>query len=263
MRENLRSPFHIEPMRLGSTLLVAALLQGTLLLPSRLGAQSGTPVLVVNVMTPDGKPVEDALVRIRAAGRLTRTNWMGEATMHRAPRGRQRVEVVRLGYAPAIIDLVIEGDTLGAQFVLERLTDTLSTMWITAARPNMALGALREYTQRKRMGIGRFVDDTVFEKHAHRNIVLVLPQLLPGIRAQPAPPPMNFVLRSTRAGNSIMGGPGCAVDVYLDGFLLTTDLEAIHPSEIAGAELYPMAAAPPQFRRQTGGCHVLLLWSRW
>ena len=255
-------------MRLRSTLLVAALLQGTLLLPSRLGAQSGTPVLVVNVMTPDGKPVEDALVRIRAAGRLTRTNWMGEATMHRAPRGRQRVEVVRLGYAPAIIDLVIEGDTLGAQFVLERLTDTLSTMWITAARPSMALGALREYTQRKRMGIGRFVDDTVFEKHALRNIVLLLPQLLPGIRAQPLPPPGSYVLRSTRAGNSIMGGPGCAVDVYLDGFLLNTDreatdLEAIHPSEIAGAELYPMAAAPPQFRRQTGGCHVLLLWSRW
>ena len=214
------------------------------------------PLILVNVMTADGKPVEDALVRIRAAGRIARTNWMGEASLLRVGYGTKTVEVLRLGYAPAVVDLNIAFDTVAAQFVLEKLVDTLSTMWITAARPSMPAANLAEFNQRKRMGIGRFVEDTVFEKHQLEDLSLVLPRLLVGLRAAPDPQtPGKYVLRSTRNN--------CSVDVYLDGFQLAEDLDLLKPTDVAGAEWYSMESAPPQFRRPFGGCRVLLLWSRW
>ena len=225
----------------------------------------GTPVLVVNVMTTDGKPVEDALVRIRESGRIARTNWMGEASMSRVPLGLRRVEVLRLGFAPAVVDLKVDADTVAAQFVVERLADTLSTMWITAARPSMPAANLQEFNRRKRMGIGRFVEDTVFEKHRLEELVPLLPTLFAGVRATPDPEmPGRYLLKSSRAGNSIRTAKrGCNVDVYLDGFQVTRDLDLLKPTDIAGAELYSMGSAPAQYRRPSGGCHVLLLWSRW
>ena len=229
------------------------------------GGQYGTPVLVVNVTTTDGRPVEDALVRIREAGRVARTNWMGEATLHRVPLGRRLVEVLRLGYAPAVVELKIEGDTVGATFVVERLTDTLSTMWIRAARPSMPAANLAEFNRRKRMGIGRFVEDTVFEKHQLEDLALLLPKILPGVRATPHPDlPGRYILKSTRAGNSVRTAmAGCSVDIYLDGIQLADVLDLLKPTDVAGAELYSMDAAPAQYRRPYGACHVLLLWSRW
>jgi hypothetical protein len=216
----------------------------------------GIPVLVVNVMTTDGKPVEDALVRLRESGRIGRTNWMGETSLHRVSFGTRRVEVLRLGYAPAAVDLKIDTDTVVAQFVLEKLVDTLSTMWVTAARPSMPAANLQEFNRRKRMGVGRFVEDTVFEKHQLEELSLVLPRVLIGLRAAPDPLlPGKYVLKSTRNN--------CGVDVYLDGFQLTENLDLLKPTDIAGAELYSMESAPPQFRRPYGGCRVLVLWSRW
>lgn len=227
----------------------------------------GFPVLVVNVMTSDGQPVDDALVRIRDAGRIARTNWMGEASLYRVGYGNRRVEVLRLGYAPAMVDLNIGSDTVAAQFVLEKLVDTLSTMWITAARPSMPAANLQEFNRRKRMGIGRFAEDTVFEKHQLKDLVLLLPQLFPGIRAAPDPLiPGKYQLKSTRGAVTISGKTslsGCPIDVYLDGFALTENVDLLKPTDVAGAEMYSMENAPAQYRRPSGGCGVLLLWSRW
>lgn len=236
----------------------------------------GLPVIFVSVMTPDGKPVEDALVRMREQGRIARTNWMGEASVYRVGFGMRRVEVLRLGFAPAVVDLRITRDTTPVQFVVEPLVDTLSTMWITAKRSSMPAGNLQEFNRRKQMGIGRFVDDTTFERHQLRDLVLLLPTLLPGLRAIPDPQvPGRYQLGSHRAGagtsTRTLGG-GCGVDTYLDGFLLTMDVDLLKPTDIAGAELYSMESAPAQFRRSPSVgsardgrpvCHVLLLWSRW
>jgi hypothetical protein len=250
----MQTPLYVRAVLFGALASVASPLAA-----QQTGQELGSyahPLILVNVMTVEGKPVEDALVRIRAAGRIARTNWMGEASMVRVGYGTKTVEVLRLGYAPAVVDLNITSDTVAAQFVLEKLVDTLSTMWITAARPSMPAANLAEFNQRKRMGIGRFVEDTVFEKHQLQDLSLVLPRLLVGLRAAPDPvQPGKYVLKSTRND--------CVVDVFLDGFLLSEDFGLLKPTDIAGAEWYTKESAPPQFRRVFGGCRILLLWSRW
>jgi len=59
------------------------------------------------------------------------------------------------------------------------------------------------------------------------------------------------------------GARDCAVDVYLDNMLYLDDLDAIRPWEVEGIEFYTMETAPPQYRRGTGSCQVVLLWSKW
>jgi len=44
---------------------------------------------------------------------------------------------------------------------------------------------------------------------------------------------------------------------YLD------DIDAIRPYEVAGVEFYTMETAPPQYRRGTGSCQVVLIWSKY
>lgn len=227
-----------------------------------------TTVLVVNVMTPDGRPVTDALVRLNPAGRMARTDWLGEASVAGLARGRQRIEVLRVGYAPAVTDLMIQHDTTGAQFVLEPLADTLAAVNVTARAPAMPLANLRDYERRKAMGIGRFRDDTVFERYRGQHMVLTIARLFPALRAMPTSPylPNKYTLLSARGPTRIMDGL-CRVDVYMDGVRIAEDLEHLSPQDIAGAELYSMESAPPQYRRQFGkesrACHVLLLWTRY
>jgi hypothetical protein len=243
--------------------LVSIIAGVVLVLPAVLGAQPGS-VLVVNVMTEDGKPVEEALVRLRDLGRLARTDWMGEATLTSVPRGRHRVQVARIGYAPAVIDLVIQRDTTGATFILEPLTDTLAAVNVSARAPSMPAANLRDFTQRKLMGIGRFVEDTTFERHAGEHLMLTLPKILPGIRAMPGDRPGQYVLVSRRGSPRFMDRGPCEIDIYLDGVRMPQlFLEVLAPQDLAGAELYSMESAPPQFRIQSKACNVLLLWTRW
>ncbi len=70
--------------------------------------------------------------------------------------------------------------------------------------------------------------------------------------------------RSDLSGYALThGGLACGVDVYLDGFKVPADVyTSLHPSDIAGVELYSMGFAPVQYRTGSRACHVLLLWSR-
>lgn len=234
----------------------------TLLVAATAAAQRAT-VLVVNVMTPDGRPVAEALVRLRNLGRLARTDWLGEASLAGLPRGRQRIEVLRVGYAPAVTDLLIQHDTTGAQFILEPLADTLAAVNVRARAPSMPIANLRDYERRKAMGIGRFRDDTVFERQRGQHMVLTLAQLFPGLRAAPDDLPGKYRLISGRGSPRFKDDGVCKVDVYMDGVRIASDLEILAPQDISGAELYSMESAPPQYRTQSKACHVLLLWTRY
>ncbi len=233
---------------------------------TRVPAQA--PVLVVNVMTEDGRPVDSALVRLREVGRFARTDWMGEATLQRLPRGRQRIHVGKIGYAPAAVDLLIADDTTGATFVLERLADTLAAVNVTARAPTMPAANLRDYTRRKQMGIGRFLDDTVFERYGGQSLALVLAQRFPGLKAQGSIAG-RYTIISGRPSTRFRKKEPCRVDIYVDGVGIYTsersyqDIDLLSPQDLAGAELYSMESAPVQYRLPSGACHVLLLWTRW
>ena len=228
-------------MRINKSLIVMALL-----LPlAHAAAQSKTSVIVAGVADADtGAPLPDAQVRLPDLGRLARTDWMGEARIGGVALAPTRIEVRKLGYAPADITLPITGDSIGPVFMLSRAVSVLDTVTVMG---RVVPTRLKDFEIRRNTGLGRFVTDSVLEKEASRPLSLVLSTRFPGLRA------FGGKLRSMRFSTSVSrGAANCGVDAYLDNMLYLDDIDAIRPSEVAGIEFYTMETAPVQFRRGTG-----------
>ena len=226
-------------------------------------AQPGTTVIVAGVADAQtGAPLTDALVRLPNLGRAVRTDWIGEARIAGVKSGDTRIEVRKLGYAPADITLPVKGDSVGPVFMLERATSELDTVRVFG---QVVPRRLEEFETRRHMGIGRFLTDSVFEKERARSLPLAMSMHFPGIRVVQDPViPSHFSLMSTRSSTTLSRGAGfCRVDVYLDGMRYLDDIDAIRPYEVAGVEFYTMETAPPQYRRGTGSCQVVLIWSKY
>jgi hypothetical protein len=226
---------------------------------STLGAQSKTSVIVAGVADAETHaPLSDAQVRLPDLGRLVRTDWMGEARIAGVAFGPTRIEVRKLGYAPADITLPISGDSIGPVFMLARAVSVLDTVTVMG---RVVPTRLKDFEIRRRTGLGRFVTDSVLEKEASRPLSLLISTRFPGIRVSSASP---SGLSSMRFSTAISRGANyCNIDVYLDDMPFREHIDAIRPWEVAGVEFYTMETAPPQYRRGTGSCQVILLWSKW
>ncbi len=230
-----------------------------------LKAQTTTSVVVAGVADAEtGAPLTDALVRLPDLGRAARTDWIGEARIAGIKLGPVRIEVRKLGYAPSEITLMVKGDSIGPVFMLSKATN-LDTVTVFG---RVVPARLQEFEMRRHMGIGRFLTDSVLEKEGDQSLAVALSMRFPGIHAVPDKTiATNYHLVSMRANTSSQKAGGfqldCAVDVYLDGFLYYDDIDAISPREIAGIEFYAMGTAPPQYRRGTGSCQVMLIWSKY
>ncbi len=225
--------------------------------------QPGTTVLVAGVADAQtGAPLTDALVRLPNLGRAARTDWIGEARIVGVKSGDVRIEVRKLGYAPADITLPVKGDSVGPVFMLERATSVLDTVRVFGQG---VPSRLKEFENRRQIGIGRFVTDSVLEKERPLSLALAISMHFPGIRAiQDQDIASHYKLVSTRFSTSISLKLGpCSVDVYLDGMLYLDDIDSILPDEVAGVEFYTMGSAPPQYRRGTGSCQVVLIWLKY
>jgi hypothetical protein len=211
-----------------------------------------------------GQPLEGAQVQMPEVGKFGRTNWIGEAILEAIPVGKHRIQVRKLGYTPADIDLLIQGDSLGPVFMLERSVQSLDTVFIGGAwRPKR----MSEFYSREAMHIGRFLSDSALQTEKTRDLGLILSMRFPGLRVQPdEQSPGHYRLVSTRpqTANALrsVAGP-CPVDVFIDGFRSFDDLRGLYPTDLAGIEFYPVESAPVQFRLNTGSCAVLVLWTKY
>lgn len=189
-----------------------------------------------------GAFVPDAQVRVPSIGRIARTKWDGEASFAGLPRGRYRVEVRAIGYAPGNVDVAVGDDSRPVHFDLERVTPGLDTIRVTATATTRGL---REFEDRRRHGLGRFFGDSALAEHYAKGTGLFL-ATIPGFR----------------------GGryrDGCAPRFYLDGFELKAfSLEAIRLQDLAGVEVHSPSTVPVQYRTYGSElCAVILLWTKW
>ena len=231
---------------------------------ARPAAGQSSTVIVAGVADAEtGHALEGAQIRLPGLGRIARTDWSGEAKLLRVEAGKHRIEARFLGYAPATLDLPVSGDTVGAVFMLQKLSARLDTVRIggTPVTP----GLPSEFLRRRRQGVGRFLTDSVLAQQGNRELAFALPMHLPGLQAMPnAESPGKYVLMSRRGRGNFGSFAPCAVDIYLDGMLTTFDAyDMLRASDLAGVELYAMESAPPEYRRGSGSCHVLLLWSKY
>ncbi|MDB4889493.1 MAG: hypothetical protein JWL61_1348 [Gemmatimonadetes bacterium] len=221
------------------------------------GEAASRATVIVSVADQQGRPVENAELRIPDLHLLVRTNWMGQGLFRALPGVSYRLEVRKIGYMPVFATVVAETDTVGVFIALEPMIASLDTQRVVGLQvPNN----LQSYARRRALGIGRFLDDTVMEKEQTRSLPIVLAERFPGVRAAPNGGG-RYVLLSTRSSGRMRAGD-CTVDVYVDGARYYEDLDGIRPIDLAGVELYSMGAAPVEYRRASASCNVLLLWLR-
>lgn len=220
-----------------------------------LGAQSGRPsVLVAGVAdAATGQPLEGAEVVLTRSLRLARANALGEAVISNVSRGAEHVRVRRLGYSPLEIDVAITGDTTGVVFRLRRSAVQLSTVDVEAG---WVPPRLKDVENRRRQGIGRFLDAVQLEKDGDRDFSVVAAMRFPGLTTR-QDDANHRVLFSTQGGC-----PG-AIPIYLDDIYLGDDTDVVRTWDIAVAEFYSGPQVPVRYRTRDYGCGVLLLWSKW
>ena len=207
------------------------------------------------------EPVTDAEVSIPDLGRSARTNWIGEATMADVPQGRHRVHVRRIGYVEADVEVSFARDTVGVFFALSPRPQSMDTVR-TRGRPMLNL-MMGEFEVRRRMGIGRFLTDSVLQADSTLPLADILQQRILGLRS----------VADGRAVSRV--NCGGLIDVYIDGGRVTPstyglgagpyelDLRFINGGDVAGVEYYTDINAPVQYRHSTMACGVLLIWMRY
>jgi len=229
-----------------------------MLMPASAAAQS--TILVADVAeNGTGAPLVDAEVVLLDLHRVARTNWIGEAVIGDVPAGRHRIRVRKLGYAAADIELEFRGDTVGPVFMLTRESTSLDTVRVTAERfpPR-----LQPFANRMKMGIGRYVTDSVFDREPDRSFAQIAALRFPGLVLLTNAMGIEY-LASVRSACSKVVCARCAPQVMLDDApLRIDDFDLIRTWDLAGMEYYSGETMPVQYRRAGSECGLLLLWSK-
>ena len=176
---------------------------------------SATSVFVATVANAlTNEPIPDAEVSITDLPRVVRTNWIGEGVIAGVSQGHHHVRVRRVGFAEAELDIVFDRDTIGVFFRLSPRPQTLDTVK-TAATSSLNL-VMGEFERRRRMGIGRFLTDSILRADSTQPLASILERRIPGLVSVDDG---RRVIRSSVAQYR----PDChGFDTYIDGERVST-----------------------------------------
>lgn len=178
----------------------------------------------------------------------------------------------RIGFEPAEVTFPSMPDTaihVSMKAVATRLPEQRVTTGAAFVSLDLS-GFYRRMRDRERgTNTGHFV--TPEELEFRRPIALTAAvEQFPQIRIRPIPGTSRPLLRNLR----IEDHNGCPLTVYLDRVKIQptrfrgqpVDEQVntlIHPSSMAGIEVYPRsAAAPPEFQMEAGTCGLVLVWTK-
>ena len=230
--------------------------------PGTAAAQTGT---LIGKVLVDGveRPIRGADVVIGATGLKGRSDSAGRFTIEKVPHGAHVVGVRALGFAPGAWKITFtEGERVEIDFLLEVGVQTLEKVEVKAKEADAERIAFRisGFSERQKLGFGRFVTQEMFEKAEGRTVAHVLTGRIPGLKVAVDPKNGRRYMSSTR----VVTKRTCPVTVILDGI---TDpgpepfqIDAIDPSTVGGIEFYTAASAPMRFRG--GSCGTLVIWSK-
>jgi hypothetical protein len=218
-------------------------------------------------------PIADADVSVTDLSRSGRTNWIGEAVIGGLSSGTHHVRVRRLGYVEAELNVSFDRDTVGVFFLLSPRPQSMDAVrTIAKTLPNLRMG---EFEARRRMGIGRFLTDSILRADSTQPLAIILERRIPGLVS------VNQGRTVARRTPGFDRRDCSGFDVYIDGERASTpayslsklasripapdetDLRFFAGRDVAGVEYYTDVEAPAQYRHQTMACGVLLIWLRY
>ena len=231
----------------------------------RLAAQTPAKAAVVIAGVTDaqsGAPLADAEVSVSDLNVSARTDWSGEVRIPNVAAGQHKFEIRRAGYAPLDVDLMVQGDSIGPVFRLAKAATPALAPVKVAGDPSTSY--LADFERRRAQGRGRYLTAADLDKKQNRSLVAVLANAFGGLMSTPDParPGHNILMTRSTKPRLTNVDVHCGIDIYLDNSQYLDDLEALHPSDLAGVEYYPIESAPGEYRKLTDNCGVLVLWSR-
>lgn len=234
----------ISASALAAVALVAALAAAA-------GAQTTGSIAGV-VRTATG-PLSDARA-ILDGTREARTDTVGRFAFHQVAPGRHTLHVLSLGTAPYKVDVIIRAnDTLRFEVLVERIV-TLDSVLVEGS--TVRQGFVRAFEDRKRVGLGRFLDSAEVRKFGAVRQALLF---VPSVRA-------NKNSDSVFFSNAV--GALCLPNVWIDMQNWGTDqgvLRTMRTGDVMAVEVYPRTILIPDEFRPRGldrGCGALVIWTR-
>ena len=208
-------------------------------------------------------PIPGVEVSLPIRGFKVTTDSLGRFRLVGIPAGQRRVTVRKLGFLPAIADVDFpRGDSLEADFLLSPIVTTLGEVAVTTT---LLERKLEPFLERRRFGIGRFMDAREIEAAPGTRLSEKIRHMPGLVVIHPRDPSQPIKIASTRASGSIMQPSRvCGVAIYLDGAHAPDfRVNDIQPGEIAAIEWY---AGPSQVPMQYSGtrstCGALLVWTK-
>jgi len=261
---------------------LAALLLTGWLAPARLIAQT---VRGAVVDAESRQRLADTVVRLLAPDSQTVATSVSDESGRfelAAPRpGPYRVRVERIGYTTAVLGpLQLDADRV-TEVTLRLAANAvpLDALTVTAvATGEVAALARVGYYERKRLGLGRFIErDEIERRRPQRTSDLFLS--MSGVRLVRRGSLMDVLMRSGAASSMMtkVSDENCTPPIFLDGQLVSWsdgmaaptgsqrfNLDSLPWRDIEAIEVYAgPAQVPAQYSGAQSACGVVLFWTRY
>jgi hypothetical protein len=266
--------------------LLGFLTLGTALLAAPIAAQKGASVAGRVVHKTSKAGIVAAEVQLAPGARASLSDAAGHFRFDQVQPGNVSLVVKRLGFAPESASFpVLPDDDLELLIELEEVAQPLDTVSIKAAEVPIARAKLAGFYERRRVGIGKFIDASVIEKEQTRHLADLITSMTPGSKVVRAKRGfISWIATNRDSGvrpSGVIMDPvdralgadpyACYPDVYIDGAKVygfgsgarLFDINSIGTADVAAIEFYVGSArVPVQYNSSGSACGVLLIWTR-
>ena len=209
-----------------------------------------------------GRPVPGAHVTVWGTGVEAVTNADGEFDLANLPEGTHTLEARALGFAPGRQPVdIVRGAPGAAEVELTNLAITLDTIKVFARRvyPSPFLG---DFERRRRMGVGRFLDEKEIERRKPTLLTDLL-RTLPGVYVVPSV--WGGVEALMRDGRGLATGM-CRPDLVIDGGRQVSDSTfpintLVWANEVRAVEVYTQPSSVPAEFQTVKECGAIVVWT--
>lgn len=207
-------------------------------------------------------PVSHAVLELPVLGRSARSDSAGVVRLANVPPGAHRVRVRAIGYQA--FDAVLRftaAETLEPDFLLAPTVTLLRPVRVEAALTALGAARLKEFEERRRMGLGKFLDAEYFERNAGRSVASLIVARIGGLTTVGTG--SGEQLRSRRYGLR------CVPRTIVNGLPVDMNAGALQASELIGFEFHTQSSVPARYniagqKGFPGGseCGTVIFWTK-